>query len=116
MKENIIRVRSFTFAMNIVAQYKRLTNDKKEFVMSKQLLRAGTSIGSNVREAEHAESKPDFIHKLSIALKEANETEYWLDLLYHSDYMDQEEYSILKSKNEELLRLLTSIIITSKNK
>jgi len=116
MKENIIKDRSFTFALNIVAQYKRLTNDKKEFVMSKQMLRAGTSIGSNVREAEHAESKPDFIHKLSIALKEANETEYWLDLLFQSEYMEQADYSFLKSKIEEILRLLTSIIVTSKNK
>ena len=79
MKNNIIRDKSFDFAIRIVNLYKYLTDNKREFILSKQLLRSGTSIGALVRESEHAESKADFIHKLSIALKEANETDYWCD-------------------------------------
>ena len=79
------------------------------------MLRAGTSIGANVRESEHAQSKADFIHKLSISLKEANETEYWLDLLYETKYLSDIEFQNIKPKISELLRLLTSIIKTSKN-
>jgi four helix bundle protein len=86
--KNVIKEKSFLFAIEIVALYKTLT-DQKEFVLSKQLLRSGTSIGANVREAEHAQSKADFIHKLSISLKEANETEYWLDLLYETKYLSE---------------------------
>lgn len=89
--------------------------EKKEFVLSKQVLRSGTSIGANVRESEHAQSKADFIHKLSISLKEANETEYWLDLLYETKYLSDVEFQNIKPKIIELLRLLTSIIKTSKN-
>ena len=84
--------------------------------MSKQVLRSGTPIGANVRESEHAQSKADFIHKLSIALKEANETEYWLDLLYETKYLGQIEFENIKPKIIELLKLLTSIINTSKSK
>ena len=79
-RENIIKEKSFAFAVEIVALYKVLV-ERKEFVLSKQLLRSGTSIGANIRESEHAQSKADFIHKLSISLKEANETEYWFNLL-----------------------------------
>lgn len=114
MKNNIIKEKSFSFAVDIVSIYKIL-NERKEFVLSKQLLRSGTSIGANVREAEHAQSKADFIHKLSISLKEANETEYWLDLLYEVDYLTQSEFECLKPKVIELLKLLTSIINSSKN-
>ena len=106
MKNNIIKEKSFSFAVDIVSIYKIL-NERKEFVLSKQLLRSGTSIGANVREAEHAQSKADFIHKLSISLKEANETEYWLDLLYEVDYLTQSEFESLKPKVIELLKLLT---------
>ncbi|MRX37684.1 four helix bundle protein [Flavobacterium sp. LC2016-23] len=113
-KKNIIKEKSFAFAIDIVNLYKVLT-DKKEFVLSKQLLRSGTSIGANVRESEHAQSKADFIHKLSISLKEANETEYWLDLLYETKYLSDIEFQNIKPKIIELLRLLTSIIKTSKN-
>ena len=91
-----------------------LVESKKEFVISKQLLRSGTSIGALVREAEQAESKKDFIHKLSIALKEANETEYWLELLNKSDYLDEAGFNSILADLKELLRLLTSIIKTSK--
>ena len=115
MKENIIKDKSFVFAIEIVALYKILA-DKKEFVLSKQLLRSGTSIGANIRESEHAQSKADFIHKLSISLKEANETEYWLDLLFETNYLSENEFQKIKPKIIEILKLLTSIINTSKNK
>ncbi|MEZ4786566.1 MAG: four helix bundle protein [Flavobacterium haoranii] len=112
-KKNIIKEKTFEFAKEIVYLYKNLA-DNKEFVLSKQILRSGTSIGANVREAEHAQSKADFIHKLSIALKEANETEYWLDLLYETQYMTIEVFQNIKNKIVEILKLLTSIINTSK--
>mgnify|MGYP000869971896 FL=1 len=97
MKENVIKEKSFLFAIEIVSLYKILV-ERKEFVLSKQLLRSGTSIGANVRESEHAQSKADFIHKLSIALKEANETEYWLDLLYETKYVSESEFQSIKPK------------------
>jgi four helix bundle protein len=80
------------------------------------MLRSGTSIGANIREAEHAQSKADFIHKLSISLKEANETEYWLDLLFETKYLSETEFQNIKNKIVEILKILTSIINTSKNK
>ena len=82
--------------------------------MANQIFKSGTSIGANVREAEHAQSKADFIHKLSISLKEANETEYWLDLLFETRYLTIEEFQNVKNKNTEILKILTSIINTSK--
>jgi four helix bundle protein len=112
-RENIIKEKSFAFAIEIVTLYKILL-DRKEFVLSKQMLRSGTSIGANIRESEHAQSKADFIHKLSISLKEANETEYWIDLLFETKYLSQSEFEFIKPKNVELLKLLTSIINTSK--
>lgn len=112
-KQNIIKEKTFEFAKEIVYLYKNLA-DNKEFVLSNQILRSGTSIGANVREAEHAQSKADFIYKLSIALKEANETEYWLDLLYETQYMTIEMFQNIKNKIVEILKLLTSIINTSK--
>lgn len=115
MKRNVIKERSFSFAIEIIDLYKKLS-ERKEFVLSKQLLRSGTSIGANVREAEHAESKPDFIHKLSIALKEANETEYWIDLLHETKYISDVEFSKIKPKISEILKLLIRIIATSKSK
>ncbi|SHM68219.1 four helix bundle protein [Flavobacterium chilense] len=113
-KKNIIKEKSFAFAIDIVNLYKVLI-EKKEFVLSRQVVRSGTSIGANVRESEHAQSKADFIHKLSISLKEANETEYWLDLLYETKYLSDIEFQSIKPKIIELLRLLTSILKTSKN-
>jgi four helix bundle protein len=116
MKENIVKNKSFAFALKVVNAYKSLVADQREYVLSKQLLRSGTAIGALVRESEHAESKADFIHKLSIALKEANETEYWLDLLHLSDYLPHEEFESFAVDIKELLRLLISIIKTSKGK
>jgi four helix bundle protein len=115
-KDNVIKTKSYLFAVRIVNLYKFLTEEKKEFVMSKQLLRSGTSIGANVREAEQAESKADFIHKLSIALKEANETEYWLDLLQETKFLNNSEYIGIQIDIKELLKLLTSIIKASKQR
>jgi len=115
VKENVIKEKSFLFAIEVVSLYKVLV-ERKEFVLSKQLLRSGTSIGANVRESEHGQSKADFIHKLSIALKEANETEYWIDLLFETKYLTQTEFENIKPNIIELLKLLTSIINTSKTK
>ena len=115
-KENIIRDKSYDFALKIVKLYKLLVENKKEFVLSKQLLRSGTSIGANVRESECAQSNADFIHKLSIALKEANETEYWIDLLHYADCLSKSEFLDLKKDIDEILRLLIAIIKTSKEK
>ena len=116
MKENVIKNKSFDFALRIVKMYKYLKLEKREFVLSKQLLRSGTAIGTLVREAEQAESKADFIHKLAIAQKEANETDYWLDLLFQSDYLKEKEYLSITSDIKELNKILASIIISSKNK
>ena len=114
MKNNVVKEKSFGFAIRTVALYKFLANEKKEFILSKQVLRSGTAIGALVREAEQAESKKDFVHKLAIALKEANETEYWLELLYKADYLGDAEYKSIHNDIVELLKLLTSIIKTSK--
>jgi len=116
MKRNVIKEKSFDFALEVVNVYKTLCYQQKEFVMSKQLLRSGTSIGANIREAEHAKSKADFIHKIAIALKEANETEYWIELLYRSNYLDAIQFQNIHPKITEQLRLLTSILNTAKQK
>ena len=110
MNESIIGRKSFAFAIRIVNLYKYLVDEKKEYVLSKQLLRSGTSIGANTRESKNAQSKKDFLNKLSVALKEADETEYWLELLYKTDYLDEDEYQSINQDNSELIRILTSII------
>jgi len=114
MRRNVLKEKSFDFALQIIKTYKTLVSEKKEFVLSKQMLRSGTSIGANVREAEYAQSRPDFIHKLSIALKEANETDYWIELLHLSGYLNADDYQSSKLGITEQLKLLTSIINTSK--
>lgn len=114
-KENIIKIKSYGFAIRIVNLYKILVEEKKEYILAKQLLRAGTSIGALVRESEHAESKADFIHKLSVALKEANESEYWLDILYDTKFITSQMHKSITKDNKELLKLLTAIIKTSKH-
>ena len=93
---------------------KFLESKKKEFVSSKQVLRSGTAIGAMVREAEHSESKADFIHKMSTALKEANETSYWLELLYQGEYIDTESFEAIGWDSQELIKLLVAIVKTSK--
>lgn len=114
MKENVVKAKSLEFAIRGVRLNQLLTADKKEFVMSKQVLRSSTSVGAMVREAEHAESKPDFIHKMAIAQKEINETLYWLELLFKTDYLNEKEYESLNKNATELLKLLTSIIKSTK--
>ncbi|PTL37216.1 four helix bundle protein [Candidatus Methylomirabilis limnetica] len=111
---NVVKEKSFAFAVRIVILYKHLCTEKKEFVLSKQLLRSGTAIGALVREAEQAESKADFVHKMAIALKETNETEYWLELLHETQYLEPAAFSSIHHNVVELLKLLTSIINSSK--
>lgn len=113
MKENIVKEKSFAFAIRIVKLSKFL-KEKKEFILSKQILRSGTAIGALIREAEHAESKADFIHKMAIVQKECNETAYWLELLFKSAYVDEQQYISLSQNQVELAKLLSSIILTSK--
>ena len=116
MGDNIIKTKSFSFALQIIKLFQFLKDEKKEFVLSKQLLRSGTAIGALVREAEQAESKKDFIHKLAIAQKEANETDYWLELLFQSDYLNQAQFQSIKNDITEINKILASIIITTKQK
>mgnify|MGYP000980893355 CR=1 FL=1 len=111
-KQNLIQDKSFDFALSIIDVHKNLTHNEKEYIMSKQLLRSGTSIGANVNEAIEAQSRADFIHKLSIALKEARETEYWIRLLMAADYM--ENHHTIHNEVQVIIRILTAIIKTTK--
>lgn len=113
-KENILKDKSYSFAIRVVKLSQLLVSDKKEFVLSKQLLRSGTAIGALVREAEFAQSKADFINKLSVSLKEANETEYWLCLLKDTDYIDTKMYESMIANCKELISLLVASIKTTK--
>ena len=114
MKENIIQQKSFAFAIRIVNSYKYLQTEKKEFVLSKRLLRSGTSIGANVEEAIGGQSKKDFIAKISISYKEARETMYWLKLLKATFYLDEKEADSISRDAEELCKTLSSILVSSK--
>ncbi len=114
MKEKVLKDKTLKFAIRIVNLYKFLIENKKEFVLSKQILRAGTSIGANCREGDFAESKVDFIHKLSIAQKECNETMYWLELLFLTNFISDAEYKSIYSDAEEIIKLLTASIKTAK--
>ena len=109
MGENVIETKSFDFAVRIVGLYKHLTQEKKEFVMAKQLLRCGTSIGANVAEAEKGQSKADFNAKMNIAMKEANETYYWLRLLRRTDYLNEKEFVSMEKDIREILAIITAI-------
>ena len=110
MAENIVKDKSKAFALRIIKLYKYLRQDKKEYVLSQQLLRSGTSIGANIVEAHHAMSKKEFLAKMNIALKEAAETEYWLDLLKESEYINPIEFNSINRGCEEIKKLLVSII------
>ena len=112
MEENIISKKTFNFAIRIVKLYKHLTS-KKELIMSKQLLKCGTSIGANVSEAQRGQSKADFNAKMHIALKEANETEYWLRLLYASEYLSESEFNSIHNDVDELISILVTICKTA---
>jgi four helix bundle protein len=112
--DNIIQDLSFSFALRVVKFYKHLTEKKKVYVLSKQILRSGTSIGANVRESIHAQSSADFINKLSIALKEADETEYWLELLNASDIIDDVEFKSMSDDVKQIIGTLVKIIKSKK--
>ena len=118
LKDNIILDKSLDFAIRVVKLYKYLCDEKKEYVLSKQLLRCGTSIGANINEAQAGQSKADFIAKMSIASKEARESKYWVDLLVKTDYLDINENHVqsLLSDIEEIIKLLTSIVKSSQGK
>lgn len=107
--ENILLVKSKSFAIRIIRLYHFLSLEKKEFVLSKQLLRSGTSIGANAKEASRGQSRADFASKISVSLKEASESEYWLDLLYETEYISREEYTSLQQDLSEIIRILMSI-------
>ena len=107
---NAIQIKSRNFAIRIVGCYKFLSEKKHETIMSKQLLRCGTSIGANTRESKNAQSRQDFLSKLNIALKEADETEYWLDLLHETKYLDDDIFKSIQDDCAELIKLLTAII------
>lgn len=113
--KNVLKDKSYNFALRIVKLSRFLTEEKCEYILSKQILRSGTSIGALVREAEYGESKKDFVHKLSIALKEANETEYWLNLLRDSEYLEKSQFDSIQPEITELLKLLISSIKTAKH-
>ena len=115
MRENIALEKGFDFAVRIVNLYKHITNHKKEYILSKQLLRSGTSIGANITEAQRGQSKADFIAKMSIALKEAYETDYWLKLLYKTEYINTVEYESIDKDVKEIISLLMSICKTANN-
>jgi len=115
IKNNVVVDKSMEFAVRIVKLYKYLQSDKEETVMSKQLLRSGTSIGANVREGIYAQSRSDFVSKMSIALKESVETEYWLELLSKTGYLKEQEYESMTADCSELAKLLTAIVKNTKN-
>jgi four helix bundle protein len=112
--KSVLKDRSFAFAVEIVKCFKKMTENKREFVLSKQLLRSGTSIGANVREAKNAESTNDFIHKLGVAQKESDETLYWLELLEATDYLETDSYIKLSGEADQLLKMIRSSILTVK--
>ncbi|PKQ64825.1 hypothetical protein BZG02_02955 [Labilibaculum filiforme] len=114
MTKNVVKDKSFGFAIRVVKLYQFLVSDKKEYVLSKQLLRSGTSVGAMVREAEHAETKKDFIHKMAIAQKEINESIYWLELLKGTDYLSESEFESLNLDAVEIIKLITAIIKSAK--
>ena len=113
--ENIIEAKSFDFAVRIVKLYRYLTNEKNEHILSKQLLRSGTSIGANVAEAERGQSKADFYAKINIALKEACETQYWIRLLYKTEFLSEQEFSSIEADINEIISILTAISKTNNN-
>jgi len=114
MKESVVRDKSYQFALRVIKLYKYIAAEKKEYVLSKQILRSGTSIGANIEEANQAQSKVDFIHKLSIAQKEAFETDYWLRLLRDSEYLTEVQADSLLNDCREVQKLLTTSIKTAK--
>ena len=115
MSRNVIKDKSFAFAIRIVKLSQYLTDTKREYFLSKQLLKSGTSVGAMVREAEHAETKADFKHKMAIAQKEINETIYWLELLNKTQFLTEQEFVSMNTDAVEIIKLLTSILKSVKN-
>lgn len=113
--DNIVLHKSLAFAIRIVKLYQYLTKEKQEFTLSKQLLKSGTSVGANIREAIRGQTRQNFIAKMNISLKEIYETEYWLELLHRTDYMTDDEFKSIFSDCQELTKLLTSIVKTTKD-
>jgi len=113
-EDNVLVRKSFSFAVRVVNLYRYLSSEKKEFVLSKQLLRSGTSVGANINEAQDAQSRNDFISKLSISLKEARESKYWIELLKETNYLTKKETESIIDDIIELIKLLTTIIKTAK--
>ena len=113
--DNVIENKSFLFAIRIVRLYKFLCEEKKEYILSKQLLRAGTSIGANVTESQQAQSKPDFVSKISIALKEASETKYWIKLLGATEYLSENQTKSILDDCVEIEKILVTILKSAKN-
>lgn len=114
MSKSILKEKSFHFAVRIIKLFQYLIENKKEYVLSKQLLRSGTAVGALIREAQNAESKNDFIHKLGISQKECDETIYWLELLKVTEYLTEKEFDGIYNDANELLKMLRSSIITTK--
>ncbi len=114
MKNDILREKTFLFAIRMVKLFKFLTDERKEFIMSKQLMRCGTNPGAMVREAANAETGQDFVHKLGIAQKEIAEATYWIELLHATDYLNEAEFKSLCTDSEEIMKLIRSSIITKK--
>jgi len=112
--ENAVLEKSVDFAVRIVKLYQYLAEEKKEWILSKQLLRSGTSVGANIREALQGQSKADFVAKMSISLKEAAESQYWLELLYRTGYLTEEQYKSIGADCDELAKLLTAIVKSSR--
>ena len=115
-ERSLLLTKSESFAGRIIKMYQYLTDQKKELIISKQILRSGTSIGANITESRNAQSTSDFIHKLNIALKEADETIYWIKNLYNGGYLNEKEYESINNDADELVRLLVSSIKTLKEK
>ncbi len=113
-KKNILKEKSFVFAVRIINLYKYLKNNHEEYILSKQIIRSGTTIGALIRESENAESKRDFIHKLSISLKETDETQYWLQLLFETEFITKKMFDSINNDVEELIKLLVASIKTTK--
>ncbi len=113
-KKNILKEKTFAFAVRIIKLYKYLKSNHNEYILSKQIIRSGTSIGALIRESENAESKKDFIHKLNIGLKETDETQYWLELLYETEFITKKMFDSINSDVEELIKMLVASVKTTK--
>jgi four helix bundle protein len=116
MKRNVVKEKTYAFSVKVIRLCQYLQSEKKEFILSKQLIRSGTNPGAMVREAEHAQSRKDFVHKMSIGLKEINESEYWIDLLYDTGYISKDQYDSIMWEAKQVLKLMIAIVKTTREK